>query len=110
MRSIHASIKTALIVSAALLVSAAFAQAATFDWDNFQSDIHGVAKQTDPNLVNPWGMALAPSGPVWVNDNGTGAATVYNQDGTPVPNATNPLVVTIPPSASNTEGTSAPTG
>jgi uncharacterized protein (TIGR03118 family) len=67
------------------------------------SDVPGQAKFTDPNLVNAWGIALG--GVFWVADNGTGLSTLYALDGTP-----QSLVVTIPPSASNTGGVSAPTG
>ena len=110
MKIIHTSIKTALFILAALTFSATMTRASQFDWENLQSDIAGVAEQTDQNVVNPWGMALSSSGNIWVNDNGAGVATVYLQDGTPAPNSANPLVVTIPPSASSTSGTSAPTG
>ena len=60
-------------------------------------------------MVNPWGIAISPQGFVWVANNGTGVATVYYPDGRPFPNSTNRLVVTIPASASNTEGAN-PTG
>ena len=66
------------------------------------SDIPGLAQQTDPNLVNPWGLTLGNE--FWVANNGTGTSTLYDLDGNPLP-----LVVTIPPSASNT-GLSLPTG
>src|SRR4029077_19657382 len=79
------------------------------DWENLQSDISGVGELTDPNLINPWGIAISPFGNVWVADNGTGVATVYFQNGQPFPNAVNPLVVAIPASATNTNGAS-PTG
>src|ERR1700737_5048930 len=111
MRTIHTSIKIALLTLAALTFGAASARAGFFDWENLQSDIAGVAEQVDPNVVNPWGMALAPSGHIWVADNHTGVSTVYKQDGTPAPNAANPLVVTIPPSAPNPPNTpGSPTG
>jgi hypothetical protein len=48
--------------------------------------------------MNPWGMALAPSGPWWVADNGKGISTLYSGDGMAYP-ALNPLIVTIPPPA-----------
>ena len=70
---------------------------------NLVSDIPGLAELTDANLVNPWGLTLGNE--FWVSNAGTGTSTLYDLDGTPVP-----LVVTIPPSASNTEGISAPTG
>src|SRR5262249_32614386 len=72
-----------------------------FDWENLVSDIAGVADRTDPNLANPWGLALNPNSNIfWVADNHTGVSTLYRPDGTIVP-----LVVTIPP-----ESQSAPTG
>jgi uncharacterized protein (TIGR03118 family) len=80
-----------------------------FDWVNLVSDIAGVARRTDENLVNPWGLVISPTGVIWVADNGAGVATVYNSKGQPLPNEANPLVVTIPAAPGNTEG-SAPTG
>ena len=44
---------------------------------NLVSDIPGVARTTDPNLVNPWGMAAGPATPIWVSDNGTDSTTLY---------------------------------
>src|SRR6266550_2080300 len=44
---------------------------------NLVSDIPGIAQLTDPNLVNPWGLAAGPTTPLWVADNGTGLATLY---------------------------------
>jgi uncharacterized protein (TIGR03118 family) len=72
------------------------------------SDMSGVAHTTDRNLVNSWGIARNPTGPWWVNDNGTGVSTLYNGNGDPFP-LTAPLVVTIPPPEGGT-GTATPTG
>jgi uncharacterized protein (TIGR03118 family) len=80
-----------------------------FDWENLDSDIGGVAQLKDPSVVNPWGIAISPSGLIWVADNGTGVATVYSADGRPFPNSANRLVVSIPSSATNTAGAN-PTG
>jgi len=55
------------------------------------SDGNVQADFPDPNLVNGWGVAFNPNGPVWVADNGTGKSTLY--DGTGKPQS---LVVTIP--------------
>ncbi len=104
MRTIHASIKTALLILAALSFSRAVVRADSYSQTNFQSDIAGVAQHVDPNLVNPWGMAASPNGTIWVSDNGTGVSTLYHQDGTAVS-----LVVTIPTSARN-KGGGNPTG
>jgi len=56
----------------------------------------------DPHLVNAWGIAFNPQAFVWVADNGTSKATLYNGAG--VPQA---LVVAIPPGAA---GPANPTG
>jgi len=100
----NAYIKIALPLLAAAILTATSGRADTYSWTNFQSDIAGVAQHTDPNLVNPWGMAASPSGIIWVSDNGTGVSTLYNQDGT-----ARSLVVTIPTAARN-RGTGTPTG
>lgn len=62
------------------------------------------AATIDPNLVNPWGIARSPTGPIWISDNGTGLSTLYNGAGTKIP-----LTVTVPPPAGSA-GPSAPTG
>lgn len=35
----------------------------------------------DVNLANAWGIAAAPSGPIWISANHTGLSTIYNKDG-----------------------------
>jgi len=75
---------------------------------NLVSDIAGVARFTDPNLVNPWGLAFSPTSPFWVADNGSGVSTLYNGQGQAFPVAT-PLVVTIP-SPTDPTGGGTPTG
>jgi uncharacterized protein (TIGR03118 family) len=72
---------------------------------NLVSDIPGVARFTDPNLVNPWGIAASPNGPFWINDNGAGVSTLYNGNGT-----AQSLVVTVPLPPLSTATNSAPTG
>jgi uncharacterized protein (TIGR03118 family) len=69
---------------------------------NLASDVPGLAHVTDPNLVNPWGVAFSPTGPFWFADNGSGVSDLLDGRGQPVP-----LVVTIP-SAARAAGT--PTG
>src|SRR5947208_3588976 len=104
MKTTNAYIKIALPLLAAAILTATSGRADTYSWTNFQSDIAGVAQHVDPNLVNPWGMAVLPDGTIWVSDNGTGVSTLYNQDGT-----ARPLVVTIPTAILN-RGTGNPTG
>jgi uncharacterized protein (TIGR03118 family) len=62
-----------------------------------------VTDQTDPLLINPWGLAFNPAGLAWVADNKTGVATVYPATGAPPR-----LTVTIPRPAGTPP--SAPTG
>src|SRR5438105_4229825 len=74
----------------------------TFMQTNLVSDIPGMAKITDPNLVNPWGMALGLNSGIWISQNGSGMATSYDGTGKALAPA-----VTIPaPDGS----TGAPTG
>ena len=35
------------------------------------------AAQTDPNLINPWGVSESPTSPFWISDNGAGFASIY---------------------------------
>ncbi|MBV8732372.1 MAG: TIGR03118 family protein, partial [Acidobacteriia bacterium] len=67
------------------------------------SDQPGVADVTDPNLINPWGVATSATSPFWVSNTGSGTSTLYNGSG-----AITALVVTIPAAASSQKGT--PTG
>jgi len=78
--------------------------APTFTQTNLISDVPGIAKTTDPNLVNPWGMALGINSGIWVSDNGSGKATTYDGKGQPIL----PQVITIPRPANSAGG--APTG
>ena len=104
MKTTNHYIKIGLLSLAVAMFTAASARADTYSWTNFQSDIAGVAQHTDPNVVNPWGLAAGSTGTIWVSDNGTGVSTLYNQDGTAVP-----MVVEIPTAARNTDGAN-PTG
>jgi len=42
------------------------------------ADQPGVAPNTDPDLVNPWGLSQFPGNPLWVSDNGTDLSTLYD--------------------------------
>ena len=63
---------------------------------NLVSDIDGVARITDANLVNPWGLAFGPATPAWVSDNGTDVSTLYSGGVRKSIPVTLPLVVGIP--------------
>jgi uncharacterized protein (TIGR03118 family) len=84
-----------------LSAGAAFGQ--KYQQHNLVSDIPGAADHTDPNLVNPWGLARSSTSPWWISDNGKGVSTLYDGTGSPIP-----LVVTIP--SGNNHGTGVPTG
>jgi uncharacterized protein (TIGR03118 family) len=61
---------------------------------NLTSDLPGVAANTDPNLVNAWGIAFNPNAtkPVfWISANGSDAAVLESPAGVP-----QPLVVNVP--------------
>jgi hypothetical protein len=58
---------SAVIAIAPRLRSAMDASAPTFTQTNLVSDVPGMAKTTDPNLVNPWGMALGLNSGIWVS-------------------------------------------
>jgi uncharacterized protein (TIGR03118 family) len=109
--------RTRISTLSALAVLAGFATACSDD-DNtgpnttagFQetplvADASGLgASRVDPNLKNPWGIAINPTnGFVWVANNHSGTSTVYEPGGAIVS-----LVVTIPSPTATTGG--APTG
>src|SRR5215831_800986 len=71
----------AALTIAPCLPSALAAATPTFTQTNLVSDVPGMAKTTDPNLVNPWGMALGLNSGLWISDNGSGEATTYDGTG-----------------------------
>ena len=80
----------------------------TFTQTNLVSDGSVPAQQTDPNLINPWGMSSSPTSPIWISDNGTGLASIYGvSDGTVTVNRIPP--VTIAPATPGGDP-AAPTG
>lgn len=48
---------------------------------NIVSDGATPAAATDSNLKNPWGLAFGPNTALWVANNGTGTATIYDTSG-----------------------------
>ena len=95
-----------------LMISASVAPAAAqlrVDQTNLVSDIPGLAKITDPDLVNAWGISSGPTLPFWISDNGKGVATLYAVPASGSPSVSkNSLTVTILPATG--AATSAPTG
>ncbi|WP_338864964.1 TIGR03118 family protein [Myxococcus stipitatus] len=98
-----------LSLAAAAIPGVAVAQAPTglpnsYSKRNLVSDGSEQADRTDNNLVNPWGLTFNPMSFLWVADNGTGKATVYDGNG----NA-QPIVVNIP-LPSGAQAPAGPTG
>jgi len=74
--AIPAAVATAAV---ALPIGASSGQSGNqYTQSNLISDIPGVARITDPNLVNPWGLSNLPGSPLWVADNGTNKSTLYS--------------------------------
>jgi uncharacterized protein (TIGR03118 family) len=105
MKSIGSKPAACLAASAMALLLAtaapARAQVSSYLVHNLVSDGFVTADHIDPNLVNAWGIAFNPTGPVWISDNGTNVSTLYDGLGNPLP-----LVVQIPGAGGN--GTAGP--
>jgi uncharacterized protein (TIGR03118 family) len=77
-RSTLAVIGTLLMLTGSAAVPATAAPPTNrYDEVDLVSDLPGRAQLTDPLVVNPWGLALSPTSPVWVANNGTNFATLY---------------------------------
>ena len=84
----------ALVTLALVFTYIAPGAASPFHQVNLVSDGNvgsALAAYTDPNLINPWGIASSATSPFWVANRGTGVSTLYNGSGVP-----QSLVVTIP--------------
>ena len=94
----------AITLTVGLLLAAFSSPAlAQYKLAKLTSNVSGQAKNTDPLLVNGWGLVYAPGGPFWISDNGTGWSTLYDGMGTP-----QALQVVVPAFNSSSGGT--PTG
>jgi uncharacterized protein (TIGR03118 family) len=93
-----------LVVGLSFLIFSPVASAQNFKITNLTADTSGVAQNTDPNLINPIGLARGILGPWWSANNGSATSTLYNGLGVPPG-----LVVTIP-SAPNVTTPVLPTG
>jgi uncharacterized protein (TIGR03118 family) len=68
---------------------------------NLAADQPGVALVQDPELIDPWGIAINPTGTFWLSARATDVSTVYSgdvtrTDGTRSPFVKSALTVTIP--------------
>jgi uncharacterized protein (TIGR03118 family) len=80
----------------------------TFLQTNLVSDGFLPAVQTDPNLINPWGMSSSPTSPIWISDNNSGFASIYAVSGGAVTVNAIPPVTIAPPTPGG--GPATPTG
>ncbi len=107
-----ASASTGLFVLAPAAVADNGIAGRSYQQNNLVSDIPGLAAHTDPNLRNSWGTSTAPGLPIWVSDNATGQATLYDGQGNPQAGPDNQqLVVSIPaPPSAGAAAVGAPDG
>src|SRR5258708_12614861 len=82
-----------LALPAAALAQSNAGSQGFYQQTNLVSDIAGVAKFTDSNLVNPSGLVHAPQSPWWVANNTTGVSTLYNDNAVTLP----PTLTSPPP-------------
>ncbi|MEJ0092432.1 MAG: TIGR03118 family protein [Methylocella sp.] len=73
-----------MLTGAALAQTASSAPPLLYKKTNLVSDTKGSGITLDPTLVDPWGMAFQPDGAFWINDSGSGVATLYDGNGTKV--------------------------
>ena len=83
--------------------SGLWAQQAGYFQTNLVSNTAGVAKTTDTQLLNPWGISILPGQDFWVANNNSGTSTLYDPQGNK-----NALVVTIPGATKNPNGNCSP--
>jgi len=76
-------------------IVSAVAQTNSYQQTNLVSDMAGVANNTDPNLINPWGISFFPGQPFWVADNKSGFSTIYDANG--VAQSPSPVLIPVPP-------------
>ncbi len=76
-------------------VTSAAAQTNSYEQTNLVSDMAGVANNTDPKLINPWGISFFPGQPFWVADNNSGYSTIYDANGVSQPPS--PVLIPAPP-------------
>lgn len=94
-----ALVGAAAAAAVAIPVVASAGPSGRYTQTNLISDIPGVARITDANLVNPWGQAASATSPLWVADNATNVSSLYTGGvGGSLPQIL-PLVVAIPEGA-----------
>jgi uncharacterized protein (TIGR03118 family) len=77
--------------------------ATTFVQTNLISDIAGMAQFTDPNMRNPWGIAVNPTGDFWVANAASGTITLYQGDVNGSPISRDTPIITLPKDPNNAQ-------
>jgi len=102
------NVKNALLLVGLLVTvampSGLWAQQAGYSQTNLVSNTASVAKTTDSQLLNPWGISFIPGQDFWIADNSGGTSTLYDNQG----NKNTGLVVTIPGATHNPNGNCSP--
>jgi hypothetical protein len=83
-RKVAQIIRHCFIGGLALYTLSQTAIAGTVVQTNLVSDIPGEAANTDPNLLNPWGISFSATSPFWVSDQASNVSTLYSATGAPV--------------------------
>jgi uncharacterized protein (TIGR03118 family) len=96
--SLFAVLMTLAIPSGLLAQQGGYSQA------NLVSNTAGIAKTTDPQLLNPWGISFIAGQDFWIANNNSGTSTLYDNQG----NKNAGLVVTIPSATGNPNGNCSP--
>jgi uncharacterized protein (TIGR03118 family) len=78
LRSLGILAATAALMLSGVAAAQAHGNGTVYKKRNLVSDIEGVARITDPHLVNPWGLSAGPTTPLWVADNHSNVSTVYS--------------------------------
>ncbi len=110
------SVSTGLFSAAPSAVADNGIASRSYQQNNLVSDIPGLAAHTDPNLRNSWGTSTGRcclrDCPIWVSDNATGKATLYDGQGNPRPGpGRQQLAVSIPaPPSAGAGAVGAPDG
>lgn len=84
---------------------AVLAQQNGYAQTNLVANTPGVAKNTDAQLSNPWGISFIPGNPFWIANNNGGTSTLYDDQGNK-----QALVVGIPSASVNPCNPGCPTG
>jgi uncharacterized protein (TIGR03118 family) len=105
-------LSVAAVMAAALAVAPSAARAGdghsasthtrAFAQTNLVSDVPGMAALTDPLVSNPWGISLGPTTPLWVTNNNTNTATLYQGANGKQPISKVPLTVKLSPAPTGT--------